>query len=306
MSEPPADANTVMVTVDGVMQRAPVHYTTSGSTITFTSNPPAGANVHVRHLGFRTTTTVTQLAANSTISQPIIQTPTITGNISNTVFIDGSNNRVGINNTTPNAAIDITVTDGTFRQNNTSFLRLNNPSGTNQTSIDFVGNGVLRGRVRSDYVGNMNYVANTTAVNSSSGHFFLVVGDSGVGNSHLSIASDGTFQAVIPSFVPTTQGQPAYFVRAWANHTGTSSGTVLNAKGNIGSVTKDGTGQFTYNFTTAMPDVNYVVNVNSWQAVSTSYVGYNVYNFTTTSFFINFTENNTNNNPSRAYITVVR
>jgi len=78
LSEPPADANTVMVTVDGVMQRAPVHYTTSGSTITFTSSPPAGANVHVRHLGFRTTTTVTQLSANSTISNPVI-TGTVTG-----------------------------------------------------------------------------------------------------------------------------------------------------------------------------------------------------------------------------------
>lgn len=80
LSEPPADANTVFVTVDGVMQRAPVHYSTSGSTITFTSAPPAGANVHVRHLGFRTTATVTQLSANSFISQPNIASPTITGN----------------------------------------------------------------------------------------------------------------------------------------------------------------------------------------------------------------------------------
>jgi hypothetical protein len=79
LSEPPADANTVMVTVDGVMQRAPVHYTTSGSTITFTSAPPAGSNVHVRHLGFRTTTAVTQLSANSTITTPTITTPTVTG-----------------------------------------------------------------------------------------------------------------------------------------------------------------------------------------------------------------------------------
>jgi hypothetical protein len=81
LSEPPADANTVMVTVDGVMQRAPVHYTTTGNTITFTSSPPAGANVHVRHLGFRTTTTLTALAANSTISQPTLQTPIITGTV---------------------------------------------------------------------------------------------------------------------------------------------------------------------------------------------------------------------------------
>ena len=80
LTEPPADANTVMVTVDGVVQRAPVHYTTTGNTITFTSSPPAGANVHVRHLGFRTTQAITTLPANTTISQPVLLTPTITGN----------------------------------------------------------------------------------------------------------------------------------------------------------------------------------------------------------------------------------
>ena len=79
MSEPPADANTVFVTVDGVVQRAPVHYTTSGTTITFTSAPPALSNVHVRHLGFRTSTTVTAIPVGTYIPQPNIATPTVTG-----------------------------------------------------------------------------------------------------------------------------------------------------------------------------------------------------------------------------------
>ena len=82
LSEEPADANTVFVTIDGVVQRAPVHYTTSGTTITFTSAPPALSNVHVRHLGFRTSVAVTALSANSFISTPNIASPTITGNVS--------------------------------------------------------------------------------------------------------------------------------------------------------------------------------------------------------------------------------
>ena len=73
LSEIPADANTVMVSVDGVVQRAPVHYTTSGNQITFTSAPPVLSNVHVRHLGFRTTSTVTALAANTTLTTPVLQ-----------------------------------------------------------------------------------------------------------------------------------------------------------------------------------------------------------------------------------------
>jgi len=94
LTEPPADANTVMVTVDGVVQRAPVHYTTTGNTITFTSSPPAGANVHVRHLGFRTTSTITTLPANTTLTQITLSgQTTASGNIipaSNTTFNLGS------------------------------------------------------------------------------------------------------------------------------------------------------------------------------------------------------------------------
>jgi hypothetical protein len=90
LTESPADANTVFVTVDGVMQRAPAHYTTTGRTITFTSAPPLNANVHIRHLGFRTTSTVTALPANSNISQPTLQgTTTSNGSLT---FV-GSGNR---------------------------------------------------------------------------------------------------------------------------------------------------------------------------------------------------------------------
>lgn len=82
LSELPADANTLFVTIDGIVQRAPVHYTTSNTTITFTSAPSANSNVHVRHLGFRTSTTVTAIPVGTFIPQPNIATPTITGNVS--------------------------------------------------------------------------------------------------------------------------------------------------------------------------------------------------------------------------------
>ena len=72
------DANTLIVAVDGVFQRAPIHYTASGNTITFASAPPATSNVHVRHLGFRTTQSITALPANTTITQPVISGATLT------------------------------------------------------------------------------------------------------------------------------------------------------------------------------------------------------------------------------------
>ena len=48
----------------------------------------------------------------------------------------------------------------------------------------------------------------------------------------------------------------AYGCRAWVNFNGT--GTVaIREDGNVTSITDNGTGQYTVNFTTAMPDVNY-------------------------------------------------
>jgi hypothetical protein len=49
---------------------------------------------------------------------------------------------------------------------------------------------------------------------------------------------------------------PVYAVRAWVNFNG--SGTIaIRGSGNVSSITDNGTGDYTINFTTAMPDVNY-------------------------------------------------
>jgi hypothetical protein len=49
---------------------------------------------------------------------------------------------------------------------------------------------------------------------------------------------------------------PIYACRAWVNFNGT--GTVaIRGSGNVSSITDNGTGDYTVNFTTAMPDGNY-------------------------------------------------
>ena len=49
---------------------------------------------------------------------------------------------------------------------------------------------------------------------------------------------------------------PVYAARAWVNFNGT--GTVaIRASGNVSSITDNGTGDYTVNFTTALPDANY-------------------------------------------------
>ena len=58
LTETPASANTVLVHIDGVLQSAPTNYDVSGTTLTFTSAPDASSKIVVKHLGFRTTTTL--------------------------------------------------------------------------------------------------------------------------------------------------------------------------------------------------------------------------------------------------------
>ena len=50
---------------------------------------------------------------------------------------------------------------------------------------------------------------------------------------------------------------PIYACRAWVNFNGT--GTVaIRASGNVSSITDNGTGDYTVNFATEMPDTNYI------------------------------------------------
>jgi hypothetical protein len=50
----------------------------------------------------------------------------------------------------------------------------------------------------------------------------------------------------------------AYGCRAWVNWNG-SGGASIRASGNVSSVTRNTTGDYTVNFTSAMPDINYSV-----------------------------------------------
>lgn len=51
---------------------------------------------------------------------------------------------------------------------------------------------------------------------------------------------------------------PIYAARAWVNFNGTGT-PAIRASGNVSSITDNGTGNYTVNFATAMPDANYCV-----------------------------------------------
>jgi len=64
-----------------------------------------------------------------------------------------------------------------------------------------------------------------------------------------------------------TGSAPVYACRAWVNFNG--QGTVaIRASGNVSSITDNGTGNYTVNFTTAMPDADYAVAFGGYEYTS--------------------------------------
>jgi len=86
LSETPTSASSVMVFVDGILQKASTNYGISGATLTFTANVPNNAEIEVKHLGFRG---VQRRSTDYVLD-------TFTGNGSSTAFT--LSNAVAVNN----------------------------------------------------------------------------------------------------------------------------------------------------------------------------------------------------------------
>ena len=91
----------------------------------------------------------------------------------------------------------------------------------------------------------------------------------------LDFATSGTRQASISSagLFQFNSGYgsvaTAYGCRAWVNFNGT--GTVaIRASGNVTSITDNGAGDYTVNFTTAMPDANYAITGTAMNSLASA------------------------------------
>lgn len=83
-----------------------------------------------------------------------------------------------------------------------------------------------------------------------------------------------------PTIQDSSGTQIGTFCRAWVNFNGT--GTVaIRASFNVTSITDNGTGNYTVNFTTAMPDANYCAIAES--AISAANTGNDTIAYSTVS-----------------------
>jgi len=153
LSETPATANTIMVAIDGVVQTAPRNYSIAGSTIIFDSAPAASANVTVRHLGFRTTATVTALSAASVTATELadgaVTNAKLAGSITSDKIstVNGSSliaNTIPVNTVSGNVIVANTVSNSAFITGSVeNYLRAN--------TLDFgMRNRIINGAMRID------------------------------------------------------------------------------------------------------------------------------------------------------------
>ena len=131
-------------------------------------------------------------------------------------------------------------------------------------SITYGGTGATTAAGALTSLGAQATLVSGTNIKTVGGQSLLGSGDVQAG---LSAATSAQAQAGTSDSVAITPLQlrnglnasgsaPVYACRAWVNFNGT--GTVaIRASGNVSSITDGGTGQYTINFTNAMPDANY-------------------------------------------------
>jgi hypothetical protein len=169
-------------------------------------------------------------------------------------------------------------------------------TGTSLPLINFSrSDGTLAGAVFWDYATSLLKIrgyntAGTTVLSE------ITLGTDGAAAFQYNAANVVT-TAQTTGVIAATGSAPMYACRAWVNFQG--SGTVtVRGSGNVSSITDNGAGDYTINFTTAMPDVNYaavfgmvvnnttspvVVGENLAYSRTTSAIRVNVQNFATGS-----------------------
>jgi hypothetical protein len=102
-----------------------------------------------------------------------------------------------------------------------------------------------------------------------------------------------------------TGSAPIYGCRAWVFFNGTTSPPTINGSGNVTSVTKNGAGDYTVNFTTALPNANYAASISRSGGSNGIGVVENALNRSTTTYRFGLANLAVNANVDEANISAV-
>ena len=134
-----------------------------------------------------------------------------------------------------------------------SIVSYNETVGSNAASLTIGG---TQTRLFSDSSSGLDYDA------TSGNHTFT--GDVVFNDAVTGTISNATTAATATALSTASGAAPSYSARAWVNFNGTGTigaNQTIRGSGNIASVYKNGTGDYTITFTTAMPDANYAAVV---------------------------------------------
>jgi hypothetical protein len=210
---------------NGVMLGSADYTATNGLTVILASGATAGDLVEV---------------ISFSVSSVLNAMPTTGGTFSGNVLFDSgdgiwnTSGNVGIGTTSPTAKLHVVNGDVTFVTNDANgYARFTQNSGSAQLGLFRSGSGSTGG----GYIG----ADGTNCLDVRDAAFVTEMrvtqaGDLQINSGYGSVAT-------------------AYGCRAWVNFNGT--GTVaIRASGNVSSITDGGTGNYTVNLTTALPDAN--------------------------------------------------
>lgn len=179
------------------------------------------------------------------------------------ISLDSSGN-VGVGTASPSVPLQVTTTTATTNAV-TQALRIDSQS--SGTPANGIGVGIQFATETA--AGNTEVGATieaiTTDVTATSEDFDLsfktmAAGAAAAERMRLTSAGDLQFNSGYGSVAT------AYGCRAWVNFDGTqTAANMIRASGNVSSMTDNGTGDYTVNFTTAMPDANYCAQVSQGQ-----------------------------------------
>jgi len=276
MSVAPAGSTSMIVAVSGVLQD-PSTYAVVGTTLNFSVAPPAGTgNISVRYLGipatgvtttaYRTATEFTATSGQTTFTPPSYTVGYL--DVYRNGVLLGSADYTATNGTTVVLATGCVAGDlvETISFYVSSVLNaIPNTTGSISSSNLPAGLTITTPSISSPTItsqatfaaGTVSLPAITTTGDTNTGIFFSAADtidftEGGTAVGQFDSSANFKFNSGYGSVAT------AYGCRAWVNFNGT--GTVaIRASGNVTSITDNGTGDYTVNFTTAMPDVNYVI-----------------------------------------------
>ena len=219
----------VDVLINGVQLQSFDFTATNGTTITLAVGCAAGDEVRIVAYG-------TFLVSSALPSLNPSYTGTLTGgtdivNIGSGQFYKDASGNVGIGTSSPNAPLTVRRTGSGTGVGNQIAVRVEAATAGADNSIQFSD-----GATGGIYVGQIGDALRFSTNNTERARI-TATGDFQFNSGYGSVAT-------------------VYGCRAWVNFNGT--GTVaIRASGNVSSITDNGVGDYTVNFTTAMPDTSY-------------------------------------------------